>query len=62
MFAVEGSMNKTFGYLLIVFGSFVSALHVATLYPNPNFNASWTGVVISLFIMALGISFVRSKI
>jgi hypothetical protein len=47
-------MNKIMGFLLIVFGTFVSAMNITLLYPNPEYEASWNKVVISFGLAIVG--------
>lgn len=42
--------------LLVAMGGFNAALNLATMFPNPDANASWEGVAISVFLV-IGASF-----
>lgn len=48
-------MRAVIGVLFAVLGSFVAALNLATLYPNPWYKATWTKVLVAAALAAFGV-------
>jgi hypothetical protein len=48
------SLKTTIGFLFIVFGSFVAALNLACMFPDPAYAASWGKVFFATAIALFG--------
>lgn len=47
-------MNAIMGFIMTFLGAFWAALMIATMYPRPEYDASWTRVIIAVIIAIWG--------
>lgn len=43
------------GLLFVFLGGFVAAINLVTMFPNPNYSASWRTVSIAIIYVVVGV-------
>lgn len=52
--AFAGTVRRFVGFFLTTMGGFVAALNLATMFPNPEYHASWSKVFFALALSIFG--------